>query len=145
MNTKLLDDIGAWLTAQNVVGGTTGWTLYKGFLPPDPDPPDPTLDQLVCIFETPGGQADIIRDFSNGEKPFDTPGIQVRIRGTVDGYAALQAQADVVFNALHQNEPPKTATQNYVYIYLKNGNLPMGKDSSNRDTIIQNYSIMRQR
>jgi len=138
MSTKLLDDIEAWLVSQNVVNGSTGWTLYKSFMPPDPD-------QVVVLFETPGGEVGIIRDASNGEKPFDMPGLQVRLRGAVNGYSALQAQADVIFNALHQNEPPKISGENYVYIYLKNGNLPMGKDSSNRDEISQNYSIMRQR
>lgn len=145
MSTVLLDDIASWLETEGVVGGSTGWPIYKSFIPPD-DPANPQ-SQLIAIFETPGEQPDIIRDPNIGEQPFDITGLQVRGRSAVNGYKDLAAQMKLIFNALHQNEPPsaQVSGEHYVYIYAKSGILPMGKDEQNRDEVTQNYTIMRQR
>lgn len=145
MSTELLTDIAIWLTHQNIVGGSTGWPIFIGFMPPD-DPNNPS-DQMISIFETSGEQPDIVRDPSIGEKPFDTPGFQVRGRSAVNDYPGLRAQMTAIFNALHENEPPSSQVSgaNYIYIYAKAGILPLGKDEQNRDQATQNYTVMRQR
>lgn len=147
----LLDDIQNWLIDQGLgdlpetnpdTTGATGWPIYKSFMPPTPD-------QVLCLFETPGEPPDIVRDSSNGEKPYDMPAFQVRMRGLPSApgtYQALRAQMQLVFQGLHQHEPNVTSGEDYVYIYgVTSGPLPMGKDSNNRDELVWNFRVARKR
>ncbi len=131
-----LDDINNWLVAQSLVGGSTGWAVSEGFLPPEPD-------QVVALFETPGEAPDIVRDPNIGEEPAMAVGLQVRLRGSTNAYAPLRAQAQKIFNGLHQNEPVIPGGNKYIYVYSKTaGPLPMGKDSNNRDELVWNFSVL---
>jgi|SRR5665213_207411 len=144
MSNPLLDDIGQELISEGLVGGETGWILYKGFLPASL-PTNPT-EQIIALFETGVGEPDIIRDFSTGEKSFDNTSFQVRGRSAVNSYQALRNKMEAIFNALHQTEPAKVSGQNYVYVYCKQATpLPLGKDDANRDSMTLNFSVMRQR
>jgi len=143
----LLDDIQAWLVTQGIgdnpinlgTSGLTGWPIYKSYEPPSPD-------TLICLFETPGEEPDILRDLTIGEEPYDVLGLQVRARSAVDGYSDLRNKMQQIFKALHQHEPNVTSGQDYVYIYAKNpGPLPMGKDTQNRDELVMNFSVMVRR
>jgi hypothetical protein len=135
----LLDAIADWLITQGVVGGSTGWPMFRGFVPPDPD-------QAIIVTEIPGEDTDIIRDLTIGEQPFDTVGFQIRGRGAVNNYQSLRNQMQVVFQALHQMEPPTVQGERFVFIYAKtSGPLPMGKDTQNRDELSWNFRAMRLR
>jgi len=92
-----LDDINNWLVAQSLVGGSTGWAVSEGFLPPEPD-------QVVALFETPGSPGHRPRP-KYWEEPAMAVGLQVRLRGSTNAYAPLRVQAQKIFNGLHQNEP----------------------------------------
>ena len=143
----LLDDIEQWLVHQGVgdfyqnlgTSGLTGWPICKGFIPPEPD-------QVIGLFETPGEAPDIISKTVIGEQSYDVVGLQVRMRGAVDGYRELRSQLQLVYKALHQNEPNVTSGQDYIFIYASNpAPLPMGKDSNNRDELVMNFLVMMRR
>lgn len=135
----LLDDIGDHLIAAGVVGGVTGWTLAKSFLPPSPD-------QVVALYETPGEAPDILRP-GDSSTAFDKPGLQVRVRGAAHDYATARTKIQAVFAALHQSEPAVTSGEPYiVYLYaVQSAPMPLGLDQSNRPELTWNFILMRQR
>ena len=142
--SDLLDVVGQWLIDQGIVGGTSGWPLYKGFLPPSSQD-DPT-EKCIALFETPGDPPDVIRDPSIHEKTYDNPGLQVRGRSAVNGYQELRVQLQLIFDALHQNEPTGTSGEVFVYMYGKtSAPLQLGKDGTNRDEMSWNFTVMRER
>lgn len=144
----LLDDLAQWLLTQNIVGGSTGWTVTEGFLPPS-DPKKPS-QQFIALFETAGEPPDIIRDPTIDEQPVLTVGLQVRGRGAINlansgAYNALRQKMQDVYNGLHQNEPPPPVSgdgNKYVFIYAKtSGPLPMGRDEQQRDEMSWNFRV----
>ena len=144
----LLDDVGAWLETQGVVGGSSGWTLCKGFMPPST--PNNPGQQLLGIFEVSGKTPDIIRDPTIKEQALFVTGLQVRGRGAINlansgAYNALRTQMQRVYNALHQNEPPVPTSgdkNKYIYIYARTvGPLPMGRDETQRDEMSWNFDV----
>lgn len=139
MGMALLDDIGDHLVAALVVGGATGWTLAKGFMPPSPD-------KVVALFETPGLEAGHVPDLGS-EEAFDQPGLQVRVRGSAFDYATARTKIQEAFEALHGNEPVVTSGEPLiVYINaVQSAPLPMGLDGSNRPEMTWNFIMMRQR
>ncbi len=144
MSNPLLDDIASWLTSQNLVGGTSGWVVFKGYLPPN-DPLQP-LVQTIALFETPGEPPEIISKQVPQEYAYDIMGLQVRGRGAVNQYQALRAQMQAIYVGLHENEPNVVSGQDYIFIYAKtSGPLPMGKDEENHDEMSWNFRIMRKR
>jgi hypothetical protein len=143
MSNPLLDDIGNYLIAQNLVEGSTGWTLCQSFLPPS-DPTQPGA-QTICLFETPGEPPEIVGD-QTVESSYDTLGLQIRGRGAVSGYQALRAQMQAIYLGLHQKEPAVVSGMDYIFIYAKtSGPLPMGKDQEQHDELTWNFRLMRKR
>lgn len=134
----LLDEIGDYLTALGIVGGSTGWTLKKSFMPTSPN-------QVVCIYETPGEVPEIVAGDPK-EKIYDKPGFQVRVRANPFDYESLRKKLRQIFDNLHQNEPPQTSGEIYVYVYaVSSGPMPMGIDSNNRPEATWNFRSMRRR
>lgn len=137
-SSTLLEDIRNILVEAGIVGGSTGWVIGRAFMPPAPD-------KIVVLYETPGSAPDITKDPSVS-KAYDEPGFQVRIRGTKFKYQETRAKLQEVFLALHQNEPAVTSGEDYIFIYaVSSGPLPMGKDSNDRDELVWNFRVMRER
>lgn len=126
----LLDDFAAALRDAQLVDGTSGWKLYIGYL-------QDGLDRAVCLYETPGGVPE-------QRWAIDYPGLQVRVRGRADDFAAVQSKIRAVFDVLHAGEVEVGAA--YVYIYaLTSEPLSLGQDEKRRPTLVQNYRIMKDR
>lgn len=126
----LLDEIGAQLSGLGLVGGASGWTLAKGYVPPDPD-------HVVTLFETPGQPPEAAVDM-------DHVGFQVRVRGSVKEYDVARAQLESIYAALHKLTGTLSGTY-YVSILASSGPLPLGEDQSERPEIVQNYLCQRSR
>lgn len=126
---SLLDDIGAKLTSDGVVGGATGWTLGKSYLPPSPD-------QVVALFETAGPEA----DQTEGTR-YDEPTFQVRARGATFEYDQLRDKMTEVFNSLND-----ATIAGFVFVFaVQSGPLPLGYDENNRPELSWNFATMKQR
>lgn len=127
----LLDEIGDYLTAQGLVGGATGWTLALSQMPTSPD-------KIVAIFETPG-RAPLPR------VEMDMPAFQVRVRGTVRGYADARTKLAAVQAVLHGLANTSLSGVYYVSILAQGSAISMGNDENNRPEISQNYLARRSR
>lgn len=124
----LLDDIHGRLTAAGVIGGASGWTGYKSYLPDTPD-------KAVAIYETGGPPPETALAIAY-------PTFQCRVRGEASGYAAARAQAQAVVDALHAQAAAVGAA--YVYLYAANsGVLPLGNDENDRPHLTVNFRSMR--
>jgi len=125
----ILDDIGTALESASVVGGATGWTLYKSYMPDSPD-------TSIAIFETGGGEP----DQTQGDA-YDMPTFQVRARGDAFGYSDLRTKMQAVFTALNN-----ATVSGYVFIFAdSSGPIPMGYDKNNRPELAWNFSTMKAR
>lgn len=123
----ILDDIATALTSAGVVGGVTGWTLAKSFLPPTPD-------KIIAIFEA-GSSSD-----PETTTDHEYPSIQIRVRGISFGYSEASSKLDAIMNVLHNQ-----AISGLIYIFASGSKLPLGYDGNNRPEIVQNYRTMRLR
>lgn len=127
----LLDEIGQFLIDQNLVGGATGWTLAKGWMPPEPN-------KVVGVFEYPG------------EPPFagrieiDIPAFQIRVRAEKEDYVAARTEIEAIYLALHGYSGTLSGVY-YVMITALASPLPLGRDENERPEIVQNFSAKRSR
>lgn len=135
----LIDDVFDFLTARGLIGGSSGWAGFCGFLPPDPD-------KVIAIYETPGEAPD---NFSAGSVPsqYDRPSFQVRGRGDVHGYEALRLKMGAIYRALHNSElTPATGDPVYTFVFSEqSGPHHLGLDDSSRPELTWNFRAMRQR
>ena len=126
----LLDDVAAFLDAQGVTGGATGWTAFKSFVPPSPD-------QVVVVTETGGGEP----DQTDGDR-FEEITFQVRVRGAPMDYAGARAKAREVYLALND----AALGADYVYCYATQaGPAPLGYDSNDRPELTWNFRALVRR
>lgn len=125
----LLDDIGTILINAGQVGGVTGWTLYKSYLPDEPD-------KAIAIFETGGDPP----DQSEGTR-YDVIRFQLIVRGVEYGYDTAHDKIQTIFNALND-----VSYSGYVYIFgLQANPLSLGYDVKNRPELSINFECMKQR
>lgn len=122
----LLDNIEAYLIAQLLAGGATGWELKKGFLPDD-------ADKAVCIFESPG--------LSPENDSTDTsfyPAFQIRVRGDAFGYEIARAKMQAIRDSLHHAN-----ITGLIYVYAtQSGPTPLGNDGNDRPNFTMNFRTM---
>lgn len=126
----LLDEIGTYLTNQGVVGGATGWTLAKAYMPPSPD-------QVVALFETGGFAPELPVDL-------DRPTFQVRVRGTKMDYPGARAKIDQVVTELHKFQGTLSGVY-YVMIAAMQSPMPLGYDENERPELAVNFRALRSR
>lgn len=133
-----LDEIATHLESEGVVGGATGWTVYKAFLPDTPN-------QAVALFLTSGEEPYVKK--SSAETAYDRPGLQVRVRGGVRDFEGAIAKIQEVFEALHANEPtPGSGDKTIIYLYGTNSApLPLGLDENDRPGYTWNFRTYRER
>lgn len=126
----LLDDIAGAIVNAGLAGGTSGWTLYKGYLPPEPD-------HAMVLLETPGLAPE-------AELALDRPAFQVRLRAEPRAYDVARAKLQAVFAALHGQEPAVGAA--YVLLHAAaSGALSLGQDGRERPQLAMNFRVVKAR
>jgi len=122
--TSLLDTVATYLTDRTLVGGATGWTLAKGWMPPTPD-------KIVGLFEYAGSPPD-------NRPHLDRPGLQVRVRGdkhdVADAYAVARRHVQAIRGALHTQCVP-----GLIGIAAVQSAFPLGLDDSQRIEFVCNF------
>lgn len=134
----LLDDVETRLSTQSVAGiaGSTnavdlGWTIYKGFMPPDPD-------KAIGIFETGGFPAEAIPELNY-------PTFQLRVRSSSTGYSTGRQKVTDAETALHGIVNITINGRYYPGFFAMSDAISLGVDNENRPIIAQNYKAMRSR
>lgn len=128
MITALLDVVGSYLATAGFVGGSSGWTLASGWMPPTPD-------HVVALFEYSGGPP-------QNAAPLDRPGLQIRVRGdkqSVTGaYTAARLQIERIRQSLHASGAEVIAP-NVRAIVATQSVFPLGLDDNDRIEFACNF------
>jgi len=123
----VVDDIFAHLETNSLIGGSSGWTGYKGFMPDSPD-------NAVGIFNTGGAEP---------EKGFSLryPTFQIRVRGvaTEAGRTAMIAKEEAIYALLHAIANATINSVSYAYVIASSDLLDMGRDKKRRPEMTRNY------
>lgn len=118
----LLDDIGAHLTSEGIVDGSS-WHLRTGILTADPD-------QIVLVTETGGFGID---QYSN--PPVGDLSFQILVRAGKHKYQDARTKIGAAFLALNQ-----ASISGYLYIHgLSAGPLSLGLDENKRPILTWNF------
>lgn len=122
---SIVDDVLAHLTTNSLIGGASGWTGFKDFVPPDPD--------KVVIISPSGG--------AGPEKGFALryPNVQIRVRGEKAGYAVAQAKLEAIYQLLHAVKNENLNSVSYAYIIATGDVLPLGQDENGRPELTRNF------
>lgn len=128
MITALLDSVGSYLTMAGLVGGTTGWLLAKGWMPPTPD-------HIVALFEYAGGPP-------QNAAALDRPGLQIRVRGdkqsVAGAYAAARLHIERVRQSLHASVA-ETIAPGVRAVVATQSAFPLGLDDNDRIEFVCNF------
>jgi len=125
-----VDELAARLLAAGVAGGSTGWGLYRGYLPDEPD-------AAVAIFETGGPPPDT-------RAAVEYPSFQLRVRGPAEDYATARTRIEAVRAALHGREAELGDA--WVYLHAQHSGVqPLGRDARRRPGFVLNFIAMRRR
>ena len=120
----LLDDIHDYLAAN--VGNSTGWLLFKSYMPDD-------QDQCVAIFETGGMPADTM------ERENERVTFQVCVRGSRFDYVTVRQKWQDLFEAL-QDSLPATG---YILVQAMSYAPLVWNDPSGRINMSSNWRVTR--
>lgn len=131
----LLDEVGAFLTTQGLVGGSTGWQLFEGFVPATPD-------QVVVLLDAPSGEP---REYAYLLR---RPHFQVFVRGMPrtdgDGYTTAKTQHEAILAALDGLVGQTLSGVLYPYIWAIGGLSGVVWDVNQRPEFRQNYRCARE-
>lgn len=91
---SVVADVQAYLEAQTLIGGATGWGSVRRLV-------HDQTDKLVVITEDGGPQSPIDAASGLGSGAVDQIGVQVLVRGEPRDSDAAQAKADAILEQLH--------------------------------------------
>src|ERR1035441_4854842 len=113
----LLDDIYDFLSAE--VGNSTGWMLFKSYLPDKPD-------QAISLFETGGMPADTM------ERENERVTFQLRVRGNRLDYPVVRRKWQDMFEALQDSLP----AQGYILVQAMSYGPLVFTDPTDRKSVV---------
>jgi len=93
---SVVSDVYAYLEAQGLAGGSTGWTLVRRRLMDAP-----AEDQLVAVQEDGGLAPESAASAGIGDSAMQDIGVQVMVRAVPWDGDACAAKAQAIFAALH--------------------------------------------
>lgn len=127
---SMLDDIGAYLAAHSI--GTVGTNLFLGDMPETPD-------ICVALYEYAGEPPEAAHD----SQVLEYPGLQVRVRGT--SYSAVKTAIENIQSHLFPLANTTLSGSRYLYFRPVQSPFSMGRDSSKRVEMVQNYIVTKAR
>lgn len=126
----MLDDIGAYLVTHSF--GTLGTNMFIGDMPETPD-------VCIALFEYAGEPPE---DTHDGQG-VDNPGLQVRVRGT--SYSTARATISSIQDHLHTLRNTTLTATKYLFIRAVQSPFSLGRDSSKRIDLVQNFIVTKAR
>lgn len=122
-------EVAAYLEAEGVAGGDTGWALFTGFLPASPH-------RAVAVFQA-GGLA------PEGKNPLRHPQVQVRVRGGLNEQTAPYEKMEEVLAALRRVRNQVIGAGYYAHLLPESDVLALGRDSSDRHEYVVTFRAAR--
>lgn len=134
-----VDDLYAYLVAEGLAGGSTGWPLYRRRMTDDPVP-----DQVVVVTENGGGVPELPSEVGIGDSALADPGVQVAVRGKAwDGDASASKAAEI-FAALHGQFGVTMGSTTYLRVQAQTPEpLFIGFDARGRPQHTCSYLLLR--
>lgn len=108
---------------------TAGWGIYVSRLPDSPD-------TVVALFDS-GGPRPLLNS------PIDLPTVQVKVRGTVNGYDAAYVKALEVRDQLHGIARRDVGDTHYMLIAAYSDPSLVEYDENQRPIVACNFAIHR--
>lgn len=123
----LMDDIGQKLIDDGLVDGSSGWKLYKSYLPDSPD-------QAVVIYERSGVEPDQTIGIA-----YEYPAFQIYVRASQFKYNLARTKIREIFNSLNNAD-----IAGYVYIYATDSGPILDEyDRENRPAVFWTFKVMK--
>lgn len=98
----VVDDVVAYLTAQGLVGGNTGWPVLRRHMTDQPLTVGGAVpDQLVVVAEDGGTAPEMKASFGIGDAAIEDPAVLVTVRGAAWDGDGTYAKAAGILAALH--------------------------------------------
>ncbi len=119
----VLDDIAVHLQTQGL--GTIGSSLFKGYLPDEPD-------VCVAIVEISGDQPIDTMGATLGTINVDRPALQILCRAAQDDYEAARVKAESAYRALHNLVDTTVNGIRYLNITANRPPAPIDRDENSR-------------
>lgn len=116
-----------YLVAQGVgtFGATSGWAIYIGIEPEDPD-------TVITLYDRPG-------DIANPKYSLDYPRWQIRVRGTPNSYVATHGKAKEIKDVLLGLPPQNLGTTRYDGVFMVGDIFYLQADEKGRPIFITNW------
>lgn len=124
----LLDDIGNKLIEDGLADGSSGWALFKSYMPPSPS-------QVVVIYERPGIEPDQTPGI-----PYEFPVFQIYVRGNEFEYDIAREHIKKIFNSLNNAD---IAGYNYIYAADSGPLLDDYDKETNRPVLFWTFNTMK--
>lgn len=94
-----------------------------------------TPDECVCIYDSGG--------FDPQPNDLERPTVQIKVRGTKNGYSAAYSLAKSIRSELHEYANQTVNSTRYIQIYAQGDILYLGKDDNQRPLLSMNFRIDR--
>ena len=131
----MLAEIAAALATAGIgtLGATTGWTIRLAEIPATPD-------TAISLYETSGMASDFVHDGARDVNP----GLQVRVRGSREGYIAAREKAEDIDDYLDGIANTTIGTHGYKWIRAVHQPAFLGLEpGTDRPQWSQNFRICR--
>lgn len=122
-------DARAYLVAQGVAGGVTGWPVYVGYMPDD-------QDQCVGVFDTGGGPADTMAR-ENRQLT-----LQTRVRAARLDYVTCYAKWLQIFNALQDAKAGGGQLAGVIFVQAMSVGPAVFYDHNHRPNMTSNWRAL---
>lgn len=129
---SLLDDLMAYLQAEGVA--TEGTDLFAAALLDDQP------DDVTVLFET-SGAPDRDNFGGDGSPVIRRAGVQVRARSGPWDYVTAKARCEAARAALVRIANEDLSGTRYLRVQQVNGPLPLGRDESERWSVVANFDV----
>lgn len=122
----LVADVQAYLEAQSLIGGATGWASIRRRIFDD-------VDQLVAISEDGGSPPEMQATAGIGDVALEDPAVQIYVRGEPWDGDSAETKAGQIFAALHGQTDIDLNGTTYVRVAARtSGPIFLGFDESGR-------------
>lgn len=126
-------DVQAYLAAQSLIDGSTGWPSTRGALHDE-------FDRLVAIRSDGGPEPEVYAASGLGSAALHRPSVQVRVRGAAaDTRDVVYATAVAVHDALHGLHGATLGGTDYLLVRARSGGFAEFYDDRQRLNLTMSY------
>lgn len=116
-------------------GLTTGYTVMRGRMQPDPD-------KLICLYDGPGAGPQFVLGVDG--IAFEEPTLQVRVRGEVGDYDGPHTTVNAIYKALAGYGAFTVGAVRYLSLTPLQAPFPLNRDGKDRVEWAVNFLVQKE-